>query len=73
MAFLSSAALQDSEPEEERKHPEVSDQSHACLASWFLTGWSLEASPRRLDALIPAFALGLCLLLPDVYTAGWIT
>lgn len=33
-------------------HAQVSDQGTASC-NWLLTGYSLEASPRRLDTLIP--------------------
>lgn len=49
--------LQDSEPRGRKKErTPVSDQSDACLASWF-PGWSLEASLRRLTP-DPCFCSG---------------
>lgn len=36
--------------------------------SWLLAGYSLEASSRRLDTLIPAFALGLYLYYFQMFT-----
>lgn len=68
MALLSSSEiLQDSMPEEERMRAPISDQSTAS-PNWFLAGYSLEASLRRLDSLIPAFTLGLCLYYFQMFT-----
>lgn len=48
-------------------HARVSDQS-AASPNGLLAGYTLGALPRRLDALIPAFALGLCLYYFQMFT-----